>query len=258
MINIATLRARRVQADFQELTIADAITLCRMPPAMAEAAHTALLRRVVVPNDKPLPGQVTDVRLWTVQERLFAVSHYIAHVAEDGPNFAIGNGNYSDYIHDGESGPPTKIDLGVVGGDLWSMVPLLGWHAEAIERLIQHERLPAERHGWWVGAMACQLLREQDEPLSHELMDVEVDDQIAKRAAIFLQFPETDFLALLMAFLAGQDQMAHLFRIEFLDDGIAVMPKPVDDKEAPGLPPARFPVSDAITTATKRLFGKPD
>ena len=253
MINFSPLRTRRLKVQLQELTIGDTIALCKMPPNMHEAGTAALIAATLVANDRPLPGEVTDPRLWTVQERALVASHYLAHTVESGPDFAIGrDGKLSSYLDMERDAPPEKYDLGLVAGDNWFIYPLLGAHVESIERLVASGRLPAERHGWWLGAMAAQLVRHGEEPFDVlSCTDAALDSRLDDLAVIYKNFPESDFMDLLFAFLAGQEQLQHLFRMEFAEDGLVVMP----NKEAPGLPPARFPFSNAISTRAFQVFG---
>lgn len=256
MITITPVRTPRITAEMQELTAGDVIDLCALPADQHERGATELLKRIVKPEDKPRVGQVTDVRLWTVQERAFVIAHYIAHVAEDGPDFSVGEqGKYSDYIVDGIGATPEQVSLGVVAEDNWSLGPLLGAHAESIERLVTSGRLAASRVGWWVGCMAAQLLRAGDDPFdTANRMDADLDEHIAERAQIFMAFPESDFMDLLQAFLLGNDKLEHLLRVEFIDDGLVFMPK----EEAPGKNPARFPVSAAISQRAAQALGRPE
>lgn len=256
MIVFSPLRTRRLTVQLEELTIGQAIALCKIPPSHHEAGIAALLAAVARPGDKLLPGEVTDPRLWTVQERAFVVAHYRAHLGDEGPDFRIGEtGKLSDYLQPEVDAPPERASLGNIAGDHWHLHPLLGAHAEAIERLVLTERLPAARHGWWVGAMAAQLVSASAEPLDVDSCSpAQLDEQIRQRAEIFLAFPESDFMDLLLAFLGGQDELAHLFRLEFDDDGLVFMPK----AEVPGLPPARFPFADAIGARAWAVFGSTD
>jgi hypothetical protein len=256
MLAITPLRTRRLSVQLQELSIGDIIFLCELRPDMYEAGTTALLQRVVGDDPKPRSGQVTDPRLWTVQERALAVAHYIAHTQESDPDFPVGEGRYSDYLVEGVDFAPDRIELGEVGGDEWSMVPLLGVHADTIERLVLDGRLKQARHGWWLGAMAAQLVRKGESlPDAATISEAELEEIIAGRAEVFRAFPESDFMRLLMLFIDGNERLTHIFRLDFTDDGIAFAP--VKAKEA-GLPPARFPFDSAISDAAKAVFGKPE
>lgn len=257
MIAISPVRTRRLNVELSELSAGDVIYLCSLPDKQHEYGASELLRRIVKPCDKPRVGQVTDTRLWSVQERSFVIAHYTAHITDGEPDFRIGDqgAKFSDYLIDGADAPPDEIKLGVIAEDEWLMRPLLGAHAESIERLVMSERLPAARHGWWVGAMAVQLHRSNEKPFDvTNCMDAQLDDFIAERAEILLTFPESDFMDLLQAFLSGTDKMQHLFKLEFIDSGVVWSPV----KEVPGSTLARFPVSSAVSERSTQAFGRPD
>lgn len=260
MIAITPVRTPRLNVELTELTAGDVIYLCSLPDNQHEYGASELLRRIVVETDKPRVGQVTDPRLWTVQERAFVIAHYIAHVTEGPADFGIGeNGaKFSDYLVDGSDHAPEKINVGEIAEDYWYMQPLLGAHAESIERLIVSERLPAARHGWWVGAMAAQMFRDVEKDGSPfdvvDGMDAVLDEHIALRAEILLSLPESEFMDLLQGFLVSTGELEHIFKMEFIDSGLVWMPA----KEVPDITPARFPVSLAISERAALAFGGAD
>lgn len=244
----APLRTKRLTVNLRELAIGDAIALCKMPVSQNEAGTTELLRRIVEPVEQLRIGQVVDPRLWSVQERAFVVAHYIAQTDQSSPDFAVGDKKFSDYIA-GESDTPHDVIIGEVAGDSWRVKPLLGAFAEAIERLVTVERLPEGRTGWWFGAMAAQLWREnEDAPDITDMSDAEIDDAVAVRAAAFMCVPERDFIQLLSSFLVATREGAHLLRIEFTDEGVAFR------MEDDGQVPARFCFDAAISESAKLIF----
>lgn len=250
MIVFQTLRTARIQLEMRELIARDAIYLCQLPPEQNERGTTELIRRIVEPAAELRSGQVADPRLWSVQERAFVVAHYLAHIA--GGDFPIGeSAKYSNYV--GEiAPPPAPVSLGHVGGRDWMLQPLLGWHAEAIERLVVAEELSADLGGWMVGAMAAQVFDASEGPLAGvENTDVVIDAQIAERATALTGLPESEFAELVSLYRMRQGEVDHVFRLAFTDDGIAFLP----EKEVPGVPPARFQFPAAVREDTKDLFG---
>jgi hypothetical protein len=254
MIVFTPLRTRRLNVRLNELTIDDAIYLCRMPPHMQEAGITELLKRTMEPETKPRSGQITDPLLMTVGERAMIVGHYIAHQFENNPDFPVGeHGKFSDYLMAVDAPLKDKVDAGKVASDHWHLTPLLGAHAEAIERMVVDERLPAGRHGWWIGAMACQMLRAgTDKPfdVANET-PAALEEHIEARAAVFRGYPESAFMDILYAFIGANATIDHLMKLDFDDEGIVFMPV----REAPGLTPARFPFVDAVSERTQAVFG---
>lgn len=253
MINFSPLRTARLQVTLQELTGRDAIALCQMPVESAEHGITELLNRIVV---TPRPegvrkGQVTDHRLWSVQERGLVAAHYMAHII--GGDFQVGdNGRYSDYLMESGLGPPPEaVEISTVAGKTWLMQPLLGWHAESIERLIFADELQNDRNGWLIGAMSAQIYSADIGPITgHDETDAAIDKVLVARANTLVDLPESDMMALTMAYFERQADIDHIFHLHVGMDGFCFLPA----KEAPGLNPARFPFSMALRQDTVEVF----
>lgn len=254
MITFSPLRTPRLQVNLRELTARDAIALCQIPAEHTERGTTELLNAIVVASESPRVGEVTDHRLWSVQERALVVFHYMAHVL--GGDFQIGeSGKYSDYlIADGIGAPPAPVVAGEVAGRRWMLQPLLGWHAESIERLIEAEELTADYTGWLIGALAAQLYAEDEGPLAgHDATDALIDKALTARAEALTALAESDFMLLVRAHRERQHEIDHTFRLAIGEKGVMFLP----DKEVPGLPPARFPFTMAIREDTAAVFGQP-
>lgn len=245
-------------AKLRELTIGQAIELCNMPSSMHEASAAAALSFIVADVKSMTLDAPNDPRLWTVHERAMLLAHYIAHISGEGPDFSIGDGKFSHYVLPGNDYAPANIPLGDIAGDAWSMRPLLGAHAESIERLILAGELGgADRASWWFGGMAAQLERENDIPIDPAAMsDAEIDDAIRRRVAVFRAYPERDFLLLLHAYLQGISRLDHLLKLEFCDDGPVFLPVGSQEQEVSALPPARFPIAAIVCKDTFAIFGK--
>ena len=257
MIQFTPMRTKRLTVDLRELSIDDAEALCLMPESLDQAGTTAMLNRIVLDGGRPFPGQEADPRQWTVQERTFVMAHYMAHTTSDGsPDFAVASGKFSDYLLDGTD-YIEEISLGVIDGEEILMRPLLGYQAEAIERMLLSGRFRANRLSWWAAAMACQMRPANEEP-KEGLSDADYAEWLAVRTEVIRELPESEFAELLFAFLDGTERLAHFFRIVFADDGIAVSPKPVEpveEGEVSGLPPARFPVRSTISESSLQILG---
>lgn len=254
MIQFTPMRTKRLTVDLRELSIDDAEALCLMPESLDQAGTTAMLNRIVLDGGRPFPGQEADPRQWTVQERTFVMAHYMAHTTNDGnPNFAVGRGNFSDYLLDGTD-YIEEINLGLIDGDEIVMRPMLGFQAEAIERMLLSGRFRANRLSWWAAGIACQMRKADEEPVEG-LSDAEYSEWLATRTEVIRGLPESDFAELLFAFLDGTERLAHFFRLVFSDDGIAVNPKLVEEKEVSDLPPARFPVRSTISESSLQILG---
>lgn len=252
MIHFPPLRMHRMTVQLKELSIGESIAIAAMPPHLEQAECTAFLRGAVERVDGP--EQLKDPADWTVQERIFAVGHYMAATTEDGPDFALGRGHYSDYLNvsgqaEEPDAPTEPVPIGEAGGDQWRIRSLTGRMAEAIERLqgevkdARGEALPVKFH-WILGAMAAQLVRPGETTGPEGMSEGDYDKRLAERMRIFLAFPETDFTALAALFFNGIRRIAHFFDIEFTREGIVVLPK---EGAAGDLPPARFPVRASIS-----------
>lgn len=250
MIPFAPLRTQRLDVRQSELVFEDAIYLCKLPVPLIEANTTEMLKRVCTDG-----GQFSDPLQWTVQERALAMAHYTSSVADDDPDFAIGeHGRLSDYQIDDPDYVADGFDIGEVGGDTWQLHHLLGEHSEAVERLVLSGRLQAERPGWIIGCMAAQLTR-NGEPRPTGLKASELEAHIEGVAKVIQRFPERDMARLILLYMANLSRLDHLFSMTLTDEGIAFLPK---KGGAAALPPARFPVSAALCRVTRELFGKPD
>lgn len=247
MITFTPYRTPRLTVQLRELPIGAAIELCARPASRHEANTSALLAHIVMEPDRVVPGQVHDPRLWTIEERGALVAHYLAHTI--GPEFSIGEkAKFPDFLFQ-EQQTAEETLIGPVCDDEWHVGPLLGYQAEAIERLILNGRAGVKgRIGWTMCAMACQMRRTQ-EPQLEDIADAEFDNWLEHRLTVFNSFPESDFATLLDAFQVARHAQRHLLRAAFNDEGVVFV------SEVPGLPSARFPVSDMLSERTARFLG---
>lgn len=247
MITFTPFRTPRLTVQLTELPIGSSIELCSRSASRHEANTSALLAHIVKEPDRYVHGQVHDPRLWTVEERAALVAHYLAHTI--GPNFSIGeNATLPNFLFQ-EQQTAEEFPIGPIGEDEWHVSPLLGYQAESIERLILNGRAGVVgRIGWTMGAMACQM-RRTEEPELEDIADADFDDWLERRLSIFKGYPESTFALMLDAFLAARFAQRHLLQSAFSDEGIVFV------SEVPGLPSARFPVSDVLSERTARFLG---
>lgn len=254
MLTITPLRTPRIQVEMHELAARDAIALCQMNPDLSEYGASELLKRIVAAPTDVREGQVTDFRVWTVQERAFAIAHYLAHMGE--VDFRIGEAaRYSDYLMaTGITSPPPPVEMGELAGRRWSLQPMLGWHAESIERVIQSDELPNDRTGWLVGALATQVYDDATGALDcANMTDAVIDGAVQDRAIELMALPESDFMALVSAYYQHLPAIDHIFHLSICGDGIGFLPA----REVTGSGPARFHFSLAIREDTADVFGPP-
>ena len=246
MINFPPLRTRRLTVQLRELNIGESIALAAMPIHMEEATTAAFLGHVV----KSVKG-IEDPDQWTVQERAMVVARYQQAVADDGPDFSVGAGRYSDYLdgaHDIDVDVPVQI--GEVGGDVWSIRHLTGAMAQSIERLADEVLGVSGRFHWLLGGMAAQLVLAGDPPPDPSAGEGAFDEAMLNRMRVMQAYPESDFVSLLALYLAGREKLHHLFRIEFARDGISIMP---NGGARGDLPPARFPIGPCLSRLAHEL-----
>ena len=246
MIHIPPLRTRRLTVQLKELSIVESITLAAMPIDAEEATCTAFLRRAVA----SCKG-IEDPAQWTVQERMLGVCHYLAAVADDGPDFSLGKGHYSDYLDGAADMKPGRVDVGEVGGDVWQVQHLTGAAAESIERLAGEVEGVAGRLHWHLGGMAAQMVRAGEAPPDPGEGEGAFDEYLAARMRVMGGFPASDFEALMARYALGRDKLDHLFHVDFSTDGLVALPK----KGGGDLPPARFPSRSCFTRMALEMVG---
>lgn len=244
------IRTTRFSAELKELSIRDAVHLAGMPGLNHEQATTHLLSCVIKSATADM-----DSKAWTVQERMLAVGYYLSSVLGE-PNFPIGKqGVFTDYLDgdiDSVAGP---VEVGLVGGDAWSMRQLTGGMAESIER--KHGDIAGidGRFHWLLGCMAAQLVIKGEAPASPANEGL-FDEFMESRMRVFAAYPESDFEQLLYAFYAGRKKLQHLFAIDLDGQGIVVLPKLTGGSETV-LSPARFQLSACPSRLAFAMAGKP-
>lgn len=251
VIYFPVLRTRRLTVQLHELSIGDSIKLAGMPPHMEESACTAFLR-CTIETAKGLE----DPAEWTVQERMLVLCHYLSASLSDGPDFAVGDALYSDYL-DATNDiqlSVTSVLAGEVGGDSWSVRHLTGAMAEAIERLAGEVPQFSGYGHWVLGGMAAQLIRAEEQPPDPAAGEGVFDESLLERMRVLAAYPASDFEALMEAYLSAREKLHHLFRVDFSADGLMALP--VKGGEAQTLPPARFQVDSSISSLARLMGGK--
>lgn len=251
MILFSPLRTRRLSVRLRELTLGDAIALCKLPAERHELTATEFLRMVARDAEAPQPRYVTDPRLMTVEERTLLVCHYLAQVSADGPDFSLGEGaRLSDYVAF-DADLKTEGVTAEAAGKRYTVRPLLGVHAEILERLC------SARGDWLLGSMACQMQADGEAaPAWAELSDVALMEAVKARQDALRDLPESDFEAMLAAYSGAQRDLTHFFILNFDDHGIVCEPQL--GEEAGQKPPARFLASTCVSGLARRLFAQPD
>ncbi|MGX2973738.1 hypothetical protein ACWIUH_01455 [Ursidibacter arcticus] len=260
MLHFQTVRTARFTFTLKELTNADSRTLLNIPPEYTEKLRSEFIKRALKELNWHKGWEDNTLDDLTVQERLMIESTYLATVS-DTPDFLVGNGNYSDYIQFEKQYKHAEITLGNIPDDedIWLMRPLTGLMCEAVENtLLAKEKV--ERFDWILWAMAAQLYRKQDELPDPKADYAQFNMWLEERAIRLSNLPASAFNALLTFYFQGLEQLEHLFKINFDEDGINVFPltkhKQNEEGEEYVLIPARFHPYSKIDDFTKKLFGK--
>lgn len=247
MIEFPKIRTSRVSVALRELTLDQAITMCRIPSNRHEAAVSQFLKFAASEADAPTSAHVKDQRLWTVSERIRLVVQYLMGVTDDGPDFALGSGQSARLSHyiDFTAEPATMVLTGIdVGGGPLEMRPLLGLQAEALEQLCSN------RGEWMLGCIAAQLVPAGESPDWAAMSDVAVLSWHKARIEAIRAGSESHFERLIPVFLEGQIELRQFFHLGVGDDGIVCMPNEPGDE----VPPGRFRASTCISKSTRSLF----
>lgn len=248
MILFPYLRTKRIAVQLRELTLGNSIALCKLPPDRHEAVTTEFLKMVAASAEQPTAKHIVNPRLMTVQERTLLVCHYLSNVSDEGADFAVGEaGHLSDYVVFDADLESEVVDLGQVNGKDMRMRPLLGVHAEMLERLCTN------RGEWVTGMMACQVHDSSDEaPDFATMTDPKLLEWVKSRMDAVLALPESEFEALYLAHASGLAKQRHFFSVSVDDGGLTFE---VQNTEAGHQHPARFRAISCVSATTQRLYG---
>nr|WP_319566320.1 hypothetical protein [uncultured Rhodoferax sp.] len=248
MILFPYLRTRRLAVRLREISLGEAIAVCRLPADRHEATTTEFLRFATRDAETPTDRHVADPRMMTVQERALLVCHYLAQVSDGGADFSVGSdGKLSDYVVFDADLMVDQVQVGEVTGKAYVLRPLLGVHAEILERLC------VKRGDWLIGMMACQVSdAEALQPDYTALTDPQLLEWCKGRMDAIRALPESDSEALYLAFSIGSTQIKHFFAVNVDDEGLVFEPQ---NSEAGNQYPARFRSLSCVSPATRRLFG---
>ncbi|WP_186083677.1 hypothetical protein [Burkholderia gladioli] len=260
MIPFTPLRSRRLDLTFRELSFDDEMALCFHPEAAHESSLTDFLARAIKHANPATDTHVTDPRAMTVSERLLALAHYNLHIRDDAPNYAVTEAaSLFDFLD--ASRENVRVPTFVAAGESWTITPLIGAAAEAIE-VLQNE-VQGERAGfrhWMLGMMAAQLLRAGEmpgQPGSAAAPDPvtassEYIDWLRSRMAVLNNLPSSALNEMFAHFRTLAPESSDFFRIWFDDKGVIVLPK----EAGAAFAPARFLILSAVSQLAIELAGK--
>lgn len=238
---IPPLQTERINAQLRELHIGEAIALAGVPEHAEEAARTLLLKAIVTAST----GRVADPADWTVEERIYAVAHYLSAVDEV-PNIRIhGGGVLTDYVRFDDEAAPDVVDLGEFGAHGLELTQMTGAQSELLQPLARTAL------DWTLADMAVRLRRAGEVRPCHKTAPADFAAWVGKAMAALRAMPTSDFEGLFVAYADGKRRLEHIWRISFDDMGHVCLPK----KKEAGLPPARFSVPDCVGALARNLAG---
>lgn len=251
-----TKKTARIDVRMREMTIGECGALCGMRAAAHEATTTQFLRFVLEwqPGAKPL-----DPLAMTVQERALLVCHYLSVILPDGPNFALSSGEtpkdqpavnagrLADFLEIGDDYLHDEVEVGHIGAEAVLFRPLLGVHAEMLEKFC------SSRRQWIAGMMACQIRMEsEDYPDLLAMTDVERFQWVNNRINRMSGMPLSQGVELHDSFFSeGAAAVRHFFDVWADDEGLVFRPKPGAGVSTL----ARFRCDPCIPERARSLFG---
>jgi hypothetical protein len=186
-----------------------------------------------------------------VSERFLALAHYNIHTREGAPDYQVTEtSRISDYLDTGHE--PHEAPTFTACGDEWSLVPLTGAMAEALETLAFGSDLKPREH-WVIGGMAAQLMRAHDEAPDPAADSSAYEDWLRRRMLVVRGLPSSDIDELYARYRQNLVAGTQYFALWFDEEGVIVLPK----KEVAALvPAARFRVDSAVGALALDLAGK--
>lgn len=247
---INPVNTRRISVEMAEMLIEDVEKLCEIPAVFEQRTATELLRRVCKPIDRA--GAVSDPRLWSVNERIFVIANYMSATRDDGPDFPVGGGHYSDYLlanTDYVGDIPFTSD----GRDLL-YTPLLGYQAEVIETLIAGGTYKPTDFSWWCAAIAACVRGADDEPVPYT-DDASYESVLVERITAIRKLKSSQFVGLFHSFLDVQRRGAHLVHAVTSSYGVVAAPVSEQPEGAPEFAPACFPAGSCVSSSARAVMG---
>lgn len=246
---IPPIDTKRLSIELAELTIEDAEKLCEIPAVYEQRTASELLSRITRSSDRA--SAVADPRMWSVNERMYVIACYMAAVREDGPDFPIGKGHFSDYLL-ASTDYVAEVEFEYAGKKL-IYSPLLGYQAEIIETLIADGTYKKTSFSWWCGAMAACVRGEDEQPLEY-VDNGSYEKALVERITGIRKLSESEFIGLFDGYLIASQRAAHF--VYAITSSHGVLAAQVSDRAegVPELAPARFPSHTAIGARTRDVM----
>lgn len=253
-----TFKLNGIEYIGQELTSGQAIRIAKYGDNRNEDAISALITSAFARTD----GNRIDAIKMTVAQRYFFVATYLMQ-DELGGEFAphlynVGNGVLMDYIQNYQDGDfeNMKSEPFELHGQEFSFYPLLGWHADIVERTVNRIKTDESdlAHGvessvlYELACVSVQMLidGEVNIPIDHDKTQ-ESCQIVHRRIHAMLSHKESDFSTILSMYYSVK--FNDIFNFGFCDDGICVLPR---EQEA-GLSPVMFRAVSCLTEVSARM-----
>ena len=221
-----------------------------VPSQFEQRTATEVLRGIIDPIERP--GAVADPRMWSVNERMFVIASYMSATREDGPDFPIGEGKFSDYLLDA-SDYVADVPFECAGRAL-IYSPLHGYQAEIIETLLVSGNYSNTSYSWWKACIAACVRGADEEPLQYQ-DDNQYDALLVDRIKDVGSLGDSDFVELFDAYQLAAQRGAHMVYAITNAHGVLAAQVSEPPEGVPVLAPARFPSRSAISKRAREIMG---
>lgn len=249
---IAPIHTLRISVDMTEIDIDSSEAVCMIPVQFEQRTATELLKGIIRPIDRA--GAVADPRMWSVSERMYVIAMYMSATRDDGPDFPIGKGKFSDYLLDGAD-YVADVPFESNGKEL-IYSPLHGYQAEIIETMIAGGTYSKTSYSWWKACIAACVRGADEEPIPY-VDDGQYETELAKRIESVGTLADSEFAELFDSYLVAAQRGAHMLYAITNVHGVlaAQVSEPDAEKGVPELAPARFPALSAVSLRARQIMG---
>lgn len=247
---IPSINTARISVNLHEPSIDSIEKTLEIPAQFEQRTATELLRSIIEPIERA--GAVSDPRMWSVNERMFVIASYMSATRDDGPDFPIGEGKFSDYLLDATdyvAEVPFECD-----GRQLIYSPLHGYQAEIIETLLVGGNYSNTSYSWWKACIAACVRGDDEEPLLYQ-DDAQYEALLVKRIEDVGKLKDRPFVELFDAYQLAAQRGAHMVYAVTNLHGVLAAQVSERAEGVPELAPARFPARPAITRRAREIMG---
>jgi len=256
MKSIRPVHLKRISVDLRELQTGQVQDLCKIPAQYDQRTVTEFLRSIIRPVQRKTGAPALDDPLyWSVNERMFVTACYMSDVLDDGPNFALGDLQLTDYLLE-DTDYTSQVEFEFEGEQL-IYSPLHGYQAEALEVLMTTERFEGSFLNWSAGYMAACMRGMTDDAPEPYRDPNQYQDLLAERIEKLLSMPESRFAQLFGAFTEAAERGQHLVHATVTQFGVVAV-QVSDPVSGVARAMARFRPRSAISRGTLSLVAFAD